>query len=158
MNEGLYFEEYTEEWRYESAAVAVAEDGIAAFVELHKFHTPTFTDRGYVESSPEYGARMSPGLHVLCLAEGAVMREGLTRRRGIFLMELTPKFLKPVFAGDTICVHVRLKSKRQTSKADRGVVTTTHEVKNQRGEVVVTYDSTRMIRTRAYVETAGVVN
>ncbi len=158
MNEGLFFEDYTEDWRYESAAVPVAEDGIAGFVELHQFHTPTFTDRGYVESSREYGARMAPGLHVLCLAEGAVLRAGLTRRRGIFLMELRPKFLKPVFAGDAITVHVRLKSKRLTSKPDRGVVTTAHEVKNQRGEVVVSYDSTRMIRTRAYVETAAAAN
>lgn len=158
MDEGLYFEDYTENWRYESEAVAVTEDGIAGFVDLHRFHTPTFTDRSYVELSREYGARMAPGLHVLCLAEGAVLQAGLTRRRGIFLMELTPKFLKPVFAGDTISVHVRLKSKRLTSKPDRGVVTTAHEVKNQRGEVVIAYDSTRMIRTRAYVETAAAAN
>jgi acyl dehydratase len=51
-------------------------------------------------------------------------------------------------------VHVRLKSKRVTSKPDRGVVVTAHEVVNGKGETVMTYDSTRMIRTRSYVETA----
>lgn len=158
MNEGLYFEDYTADWIYESEGVPVTEEGIAGFVDLHRFHTPTFTDRSYVESSREYGARMAPGLHVLCLAEGAILQAGLTRRRGIFLMELTPKFVKPVFAGDAIRVHVRLKSRRLTSKPDRGVVTTAHEVKNQRGEIVMTYDSTRMIRTRAYVETAATAN
>lgn len=155
MKEGLYFEEYTPEWRHASDAVSITEEGISRFVELHRFFTPTFTDLSYVESSKEYGARMSPGLHVLCLAEGAVLQAGLTRRRGIFLMELTPKFLKPVFAGDTIAVHVRLKSKRVTSKKDRGVVVTAHEVVNGKGELVMTYDSTRMIRTHSYVETAA---
>jgi acyl dehydratase len=155
MKDGLYFEEYTPDWRHATEAIAVTEEGISQFVELHRFHTPTFTDRGYVESSKEYGARMSPGLHVLCLAEGAVLKAGLTSRRGIFLMELTPKFLKPVFAGDTITVHVRLKSKRVTSKQDRGVVVTAHEVVNGKGETVMTYDSTRMIRTRSYIETAA---
>ncbi|MFT3816542.1 MAG: MaoC/PaaZ C-terminal domain-containing protein [Rubrivivax sp.] len=152
MEEGLYFEDYAPDWRHESAAVAVTDEGIARFVELHRFHTPTFTDRAYVESSKDYGARMAPGLHVLCLAEGAVLQAGLTRRRGIFLMELTPKFLKPVFAGDAITVRVRLKSKRATSKPDRGVVITSHEVVNGRGEAVLSYDSTRMIRTRQYIE------
>ena len=154
MEEGLYFEEYGEDWAWESGPVTVTEAGIARFVDLHGFHTPTFTDRRYVESSKDYGARMTPGLHVLCLAEGAVLQAGLTRRRGIFLMELTPKFLKPVFAGDTIRVRVRLKSKRETSKPDRGVVITAHEVVNGRGELVMTYDSVRMIRTRCYVEAA----
>ena len=155
MDEGLYFEDYTQDWSYESEAVAITEASISQFVELHRFHTPTFTDRSYVESSKEYGARMAPGLHVLCVAEGAVLQAGLTRRRGIFLMELTPKFLKPVFAGETITVRVRLSSKRLTSKSDRGVVVTTHEVVNGDGRLVMTYDSTRMIRTQSYVETAA---
>jgi acyl dehydratase len=151
MKDGLYFEDYTPDWTYETGAVDVTEEGIAQFVELHRFYTPTFIDRGYVESSREYGARMSPGLHVVCLAEGAVLQAGLTRRRGIFLMELTPKFLKPVFSGETITVRVRLKSKRLTSKLDRGVVVTAHDVVNGNGALVATYDSTRMIRTRSYV-------
>lgn len=155
MDEGLYFEDYTQDWTYESEAVPITEASISQFVELHHFHTPTFTDRSYVESSKEYGARMAPGLHVLCVAEGAVLQAGLTRRRGIFLMELTPKFLKPVFAGQTIAVRVRLSSKRLTSKPDRGVVVTTHEVVNGSGGLVMTYESTRMIRTHAYVDTAA---
>ena len=158
MSEGLYFEEYVDDWTYESEAVPVTEDSIARFVDLHRFYTPTFTDAGYVKSSADYGGRLAPGLHVLCMAEGAVLLAGLTRRRGIFLMELTPKFLKPVFAGDTIRVRVRLKSKRVTSKPDRGVVITAHEVVNGRGELVMTYDSTRMIRTRMYAEAATTAN
>ncbi|QXZ10676.1 MaoC family dehydratase N-terminal domain-containing protein [Comamonas sp. Y33R10-2] len=147
-----YFEDYTEDWSYVTESTVVTDEDIAAFVELHKFHTPTFTDMNYVKSSADYGARMAPGLFALCAAEGLVLRAGLTRKRGIFLMELSPKFQKPVFAGDTLVNRVRLASKKMTSKSDRGVVVTAHEVVNQKGEVVISYLSTRMIRTRAYVE------
>lgn len=152
MGDGLYFEDYAADWSARFGVGPVTDEAITRFVELHGFDTPTFTDRRYVEASKDYGARMAPGLHVLCLAEGAVLRSGLTRRRGIFLMTLTPRFLKPVFAGDSIEVLVRLESKRLTSKPDRGVVVTTHEVLNQRGDVVLDYASTRMIRTRSYVD------
>lgn len=152
MKEGLYFEEYTPDWQYESEKRDVCEAGVTSFVETHAFFTPTFLDASYVQSSSDYGARMAPGLHVLSLAEGLLLQAGLTCRRGIFLMELTPKFVKPVFVGDTIRNKVRMDSKRLTSKPDRGVVITAHEVLNQNEEVVISYRSTRMIRTKLYVE------
>ena len=147
-----YFEDYNEQWSYETETAVVTDEDITAFVELHKFYTPTFTDMNYVKNSADYGARMAPGLFGLCTAEGLVLRAGLTSKRGIFLMELTPKFLKPVFAGDTLRNRVRMHSKKLTSKPDRGVVVTAHEVVNQKGEVVISYLSTRMIRTRAFKE------
>lgn len=151
-----YFEDYNEDWLYETESTVVTDEDITTFVDLHKFHTPTFTDMNYVKNSADYGARMAPGLFGLCAAEGLVLRAGLTRKRGIFLMELSPKFLKPVFAGDTLKNCVRMHSKKATSKPDRGVVVTAHEVVNQKGEVVISYLSTRMIRTRAYVEAPAI--
>jgi len=150
MQAGLYFEEYAPDWSYESAYIDITEEGVARFVDVHAFTSPTFVNRDYVTSSKEYGRRMAPGLHVLSLAEGLLLNAGLTSRRGIFLMELTPRFLKPVFVGDAITNRVRLKSKRLTSKPDRGVVITDHEVVNRHGQIVLAYASTRMIRTRQY--------
>ena len=152
--EGFYFEEYDADWSYETGSRVITDEHITTFVDLHGFHTPTFTDKAYFQGSKEYGGRIAPGLLILCMAEGLVMGEGLTRRRGIFLMELTPKFQKPVFAGDAIVNRVRLHSKRLSSKPDRGIVVTSHEVVTQKGEVAITYNSTRMIRTRQFVETA----
>lgn len=152
MQVGLYFEEYEPDWSYESAYIDVTEEGVARFVEVHAFTSPTFVNMNYVTSSKEYGRRMAPGLHVLSLAEGLLLNAGLTSRRGIFLMELSPRFLKPVFVGDAVANRVRFKSKRLTSKPDRGVVVTQHEVINTQGDTVLAYDSTRMIRTRLYPE------
>jgi acyl dehydratase len=150
MDAGLYFDEYTENWWYESEGLEITDAMISTFVDLCRFTSPTFTDRKYVEAN--YSGRMAPGIFVLSLAEGLVLNAGLTRKRGIFLMELHPKFLKPAFAGDVIVNRVKLHSRSETSKPDRGVVVTSHEVANQKGEVVISYLSTRMIRTRAFVE------
>ena len=152
METGLYYEEYTDDWSFQTEAKTITDEDIRAFVDLHGFKTPTFTDNAYVHASKDYGGRMAPGLMVLCMAEGLAIDAGLTRRRGIFLMALTPKFKKPVFAGNVIVNRVRFQSKRLTSKPDRGVVITDHEVVNGKGEVVIAYTSTRMIRTRLFVE------
>ncbi|WP_416139213.1 MaoC family dehydratase [Halomonas sp. HK25] len=146
----LYFEEYTDDWAFETEAKVVTEEDIQAYVALCGFQTPTFTDMAYVQASNDYAGRMAPGLFVLSMAEGLVLQAGLTRRRGIFLMGLNPKFKQPVYAGESIRNRVRLHSKRLTRKSDRGVVVTSHEVVNGKGEVVICYLSTRMIRTRKF--------
>lgn len=148
----LYFEEYSQDWGYETESKLITDEDINTFVHLHGFLTPTFTNSAYMHGMKDYGGRMAPGLMILCMAEGLVLNAGVTRRRGIFLMELTPKFKKPVFAGESIFNRVRFKSKRLSSKPDRGVVVTHHEVVTNKGDIAIEYDSTRMIRTRLFVE------
>lgn len=62
MNDAPYFEDYSEDWSYETESTVVTNEDITTFVDLHKFHTPTFTDMNYVKNSADYGARMAPGL------------------------------------------------------------------------------------------------
>lgn len=150
MDTGLYFEEYADDWTFETDAATILDEHVRAFVQLHDFKTPTYTDPAYMQAA--YGGRMVPGMLVMCTAEGLVMNAGVTRRRGIFLMELTPRFRKPVYAGDTVLNRIRFKSKRLTSRADRGIVVTSHQVITHRGDVAIEYDSVRMIRTRLFEE------
>jgi acyl dehydratase len=153
METGLYFEEYSDDWTHQTEAMQVTDEQIGDFVQLHGFNTPTYNDPGYMKKA--YGGRLAPGLFVLCHAEGLVLNAGVTRRRGIFLVELNPVFKKPVFAGDTLINRIRFKSKRLTSKPDRGIVITRHEVVTQKGDIAITYDASRMIRTRDFVESAS---
>lgn len=150
---GLYFEEYTEDWKRVTEARTITGEMVTEFAELCRFTSPTYTDPAY--SQRLYSGRLVPGLLVLSVAEGLILNDGLTSKRGIFLLELTPKFLKPSYAGDTIHNVVSLKAKRLTSKPDRGVVVCDHDVVNQRGDVVLHYTSSRMIRTRSFVEPTG---
>jgi acyl dehydratase len=149
---GLYFEEYGDGWTFETESATILEAHVCAFVQLHGFKTPTYTNPAYMQAA--YGGRMVPGMLVMCTAEGLVMNAGVTRRRGIFLMELTPKFKKPVYAGDTVVNCISFKSKRLTSRSDRGVVVTSHQVITNRGNIAIEYDSVRMIRTRLFKEPA----
>lgn len=151
---GLYFEEYNSEWLFETTKRTISEEMVRTFVMLCEFTSPTYTDPDYARR--EYSGRLVPGVFVLSVAEGLLLNAGLTYKRGIFLLELTPKFLKPVYAGDTIFNRVSLESKRLTSKFDRGVVVCSHEVVRQNGDVVIRYLSSRMIRTRDYVEAGDV--
>ena len=149
----LYFEEYAEGWTFDTERRTITDYDISAFVQLHGFLSPTFTDLDYVTRSDQYGGRIAPGLLTLCMAEGLILLSGVTRKRGIFAMELTPRFEAPVRAGDTIFNRVTFKSKKATRKPDRGIVVTDHTVLTTKGAVAIRYTSTRMIRTRAFVDT-----
>jgi acyl dehydratase len=52
-------------------------------------------------------------------------------------LEWRVQFRKAVFGGDRLHDRMTFTSKRLTSKGDRGVVTSEHELINQDGEVVV---------------------
>ena len=54
-------------------------------------------------------------------------------------LEVALKVLKPVFIGDTLSVEIEIVDKRETSKADRGIVTYRQRVKNQNDQLVLEY-------------------
>jgi len=151
--EGLYFEDYHDGQQIETPRRTVTDYEIATFVTLCGFLTPTFTDLEYVNRPEHYSGRIAPGLLTLSLAEGLVLSSGVTRGTGLALLELTPTWKAPVYAGDTILTQINVVSKRLTSRGDRGVVKTENVVVNSKGETVVTYASARMIKSRTFGST-----
>lgn len=149
-DEGLWFEDYTEGDVLVTPRRTVTEYDISAFVQLCGFLTPTFTDLEYVSRPEHYSGRIAPGMLTLSLAEGLILAAGVTRGTGLALMGLTPKWLAPVYSGDTIFTEINVSSKRMTSKGDRGVVVTENVVKNTKDAIVLTYESTRMIKARNF--------
>ena len=65
------------------------------------------------------------------------------------MLELKKQVLAPVRVGDTIHGEIEVMSVRPTSKGNRGIVVSTIEIKNQHGEVVITYEATRMLAGRS---------
>jgi acyl dehydratase len=51
------------------------------------------------------------------------------------------RVVAPALEGDTIRVEVEVTAKRETKKSDRGIVTYTRRVTNQRGERVLRQSS-----------------
>lgn len=155
MTDGLLFEDYVEGSAIKTPRRTVTEYEISSFVTLCGFLTPTFTDLEYVSRPEHYSGRIAPGMLTLSLAEGLILASGITRGTGLALMGLTPVWKKPVYSGDTIYTEINVESKRLTSKGDRGVVVTQNVVRNTREDVVLTYTSTRMIKSRAFVSAGG---
>ena len=96
-----------------------------------------------------FGARVSPALLTMAIAEGLVVQTGLLHGAAIaFLSVGNVRTPRPVLKGDTIHARVKLVNKRLASKGHGGVVVTSHEVLNERDEVVMEYEMTRLIAVR----------
>ncbi|WP_371825625.1 MaoC family dehydratase [Achromobacter sp. GbtcB20] len=106
-----------------------------------------FTNLDYVASQSIIGSRPAPGSLVFCMAEGLLMQSTM-QRTGMAFMEADIKVHRPTNAGDTIHVECEVVEARGTSKSERGLVRTSNRVVNQRGEVVLTYNPLRMVKTR----------
>jgi len=66
----------------------------------------------------------------------------------IAFLGLTWRFTAPVKFGDTIAAEMRVRSAKETSKPDRGVVTLAFAVTNQRGERIQDGEFTLMMKRR----------
>lgn len=150
IGEGLYFEDYVVDDVISTPRRTVTDHEIGSFVTLCGFLTPTFIDLEYVSQPEHYSGRIAPGMLTLSLAEGLILASGVTRGTGLALLGLTPTWEKPVYSGDTIFTEIHVTSKRLTSKQDRGVVVTENKVLNTSGDRVMTYTSTRMIKSNSF--------
>jgi acyl dehydratase len=144
--QGLTFEEHQVGARYETLARTVSEADICAFVNLCGFNEPLFYDMEYVARESVFKGKPSPGAFTFSLSEGLIMQTGLIHGTGMSYLGGEIRIVAPVLAGDTIHVAVTIADKRETKKPDRGIVTYTHTVTNQRGDVVLEAQVKRMIK------------
>jgi acyl dehydratase len=73
----------------------------------------------------------------MVLAAGLINQTGIHAGTTIALLGYREwTFLEPILFGDTLRVRVTIENKRETKKADRGILMRQIEILNQRGEVV----------------------
>jgi acyl dehydratase len=143
---GLTWEQHEVDARYDTMARTVSEADICTFVNLCGFTEPLFMDMEFVARESVFKGRPSPGAFTFALSEGLIIQTGLIHGTGMSYLGGEIRIVAPVLAGDTIRVRVTIAAKRETRKPDRGIVTYTHEVTNQRGELVLEATVKRMIR------------
>jgi acyl dehydratase len=146
LGEGLNFEGHTIGAVYRTLARTVSETDIVSFVNLGGFTEPLFMDMEFVARESVFKRRAAPGALTFALSEGLIMQTGLIHGTGMAWLGGELKVVAPVLEGDTIRVEVEVVDKRETKKADRGIVTYRHRVLNQRDEVVLEARIQRMIR------------
>ncbi len=149
IKEGLTYEQHEIGAKYETLRRTVGDADISAFVNLCGFNEPLFMDMEYVARESVFDGRVTPGALTFCLSEGLIMQTGLIHGTGMSYLGSEIRIVAPVLAGDTLRVTVTITDKRETKKPDRGIVTYKHEIKNQRGDLVLEAVVRRMIKRRA---------
>jgi acyl dehydratase len=144
--EGVNFEEHAIGAVYRTLGRTVSETDIVNFVNLCGFNEPLFYDMEYVARESVFKGKPSPGAFTFSLSEGLIMQTGLIHGTGMSYLGGEIRIVSPVLAGDTIRVTVTISDKRETKKPDRGIVSYTHTVTNQRGDVVLEAQVKRMIK------------
>ena len=146
ITQGLTWEQHDVGARYETGRRTVHDADICTLVNFCGFTEPFFIDMEFVASASVFKGRPAPGAFTFCLAEGLIMQTGLIHGTGMSYLGSEIRIVAPVLVGDTIGVAVTITDKRETKKADRGIVTYKHEVINQRGELVLEAIVRRMIK------------
>ncbi len=98
-----------------------------------------------------FGGLIASGFQTLAVGFRSFYQAGVINHASIGSPGLDVlRWLKPVRPGDTLHTEVEVKSKRASrSKPDRGIVHMDWEVKNQAGEVVMTFTGMHLLRRRA---------
>lgn len=145
---GLYFEDVPVGRAFKTIGRTITEPDIVAFINCTGMTEVLFTNLEFLEHESDIKGRLAPGSMVFCFAEGLLVHATM-QKTGYAFLGMTFRIENPVFAGDTIHVEVEVtESRRSKSRPNRGIVTTLNRIKNQRGEVVLTYSPTRMIKAR----------
>ncbi|MBI1963340.1 MAG: MaoC family dehydratase N-terminal domain-containing protein [Candidatus Rokubacteria bacterium] len=146
LEHGLTYEAHRVGAVYTTRARTVSETDIVTFVNLCGFTEPLFMDMEFVARASVFKRRAAPGALTFALSEGLVIQTGLIHETGMAWLGGEIRVVAPVLEGDTLSVEVEVADKRETKRADRGIVTYRHRVLNQRGEVVLEARVQRMIR------------
>ena len=146
---GIHYDEFIAGEVYRSDRRTITEADHVNFTTSFGFFEPLFMDQEYVEGQTPYKARIIPGTMTFSIAEGLTILSGILHGTGIAFLGVALKVIKPVFIGDTIRVEIEVADKRETRRADRGIVTFLHRVMNQKEDVVMEYRIQRMIKRKA---------
>ena len=131
---------------YESPGRTVTETDIVIFAGLSGDYNILHTDAEFMKRSI-FGERIAHGLLGLAIQSGLLSR-AMPPYATLAFAGMRWKFKGPIKIGDTIRVQARVAAKKETSKADRGLVTLERRVLNQRDEVVQEGDTELMIERR----------
>ncbi len=141
-----YFDEIQVGEEYESPGRTVTETDIVLFAGLSGDYNILHTDAEFMKQSI-FGERIAHGLLGLAI-QGGLFTRATTAYATLAFVGLRWRFKNPIKIGDTIRVRAKVMAKKETAKADRGLITLERQVLNQRGEVVQEGETDMMVERR----------
>jgi acyl dehydratase len=141
-----YFEDFAVGSRYATRTRTITDADHEAFCRITGYTVPLFLDNDYARQQGLPG-RICPS-HLI-MSFSSAMTGDLFTGTVIALVALDhARFLAPVRPGDTIRTECEVIDKRETSRADRGIVVFRDHVYNQEGLEVFRNDKTVLVRRR----------
>ncbi len=146
LADSRYFEDLALGERFYIPSRTVTEAHFAAFQTVSADNHPIHYDAEYCRERGHPGP-LAHGFQVLCFtaAGASTFAHGLGDALVAFV-EQSSKFLKPVYAGDTL--YPSLVISALTPQRSTGVVTLAASVHNQRRELVLTGEQKILVRRR----------
>ena len=126
----------------------ITETDLVLFTGVTGMLETIFTDRTFAAEKGAIQGQFVPAALTYSLIEG-LLCQSMIQGTGLAMLELNQQILAPVRVGDTVHGEIEITSVRPTSKGNRGIVVSRIDVKNQQGEVVMTYEATRMLAGRS---------
>ncbi len=143
-----YYEDINIGDRITTAGKTITDTFITTVVGLAGYTERFFHDEEYAKKSI-FGGRVAPGVLTIMAAGALVEQSGFWEDSALGLLALNNmEFKGPVKAGDTITVEMDVYDKKETSKPDRGLVWDRKVIRNQRGEVVASFESIHLVKRR----------
>ncbi len=144
---GFTFEQLSPGQKFRTLNRTVTETDLVMFTGVTGMLEVIFTDHTFGTEGGAIQGRFVPAALTYSLIEG-LLCQTMIQGTGLAMLELNKRVLAPVRVGDTIHGEVEITSVRPTSKGNRGIVASRVNVKNQHGDIVISYEATRMLAGR----------
>ncbi len=146
---GRTFDDFQIGERFSSPGITVSETQILDFALIYD-PQPFHIDKEAAAAST-YGGLIASGFQTLALGFRAFYQAGVINDCSLGSPGLDElRWLKPVRPGDSLHAETVVTSKRASrSKPDRGILHMDWEIKNQAGDVVMTFTGVHLLRRRA---------
>lgn len=130
-----FFEDFVIGQRMITQGRTITEADIVHFAGLSGDYHPLHTNEHYA-ATQHFGRRIAHGLLGLSVTTGLSMQLGILRESVVAFRELTCKFSKPIFIGDTIHAELTITGLKPMPRLGSGLVELDVKLYNQHGEIV----------------------
>ncbi|WP_454693466.1 MaoC/PaaZ C-terminal domain-containing protein [Achromobacter aegrifaciens] len=149
---GFYFEDFEVGQEFSTPARTVTQTDIVNFACLSGDFNDVHTNFEYCKTTP-FGQPIAHGPLVYAIMGGLQYASGINDGTVLALLQIDGwRMLEPVKHGDTIYMTAKVLNKKETSKADRGVVTFQRHCVKQDGSVAQVMQASIMYRRRPVEE------
>ena len=143
-----YFEDYAVGSEFSGGSIAVDAAEIIAFARRYD-PQPFHTDPEAARAST-FGGLIASGWHTVALTMKLLVESYLSAESSLGSPGIDElRWIKPVRPGDALSIRVVVKeARRSRSRPDRGLVGSAIEVRNQRGELVMSMRAMNLMLLR----------